>query len=131
MLDERNNWLKKETSEVISYNACYTAHTLGAAAIVAFTKSGSTAGRVSKYRPQMPILALTPSKVAARRLVLYWGVHTVNTESLTSVDELFSLGANIVKELGLGKAGDPVVITGGIPIGVAGSTNLLKVETIK
>ena len=131
MLDEKNNWLKKETSELISYNACYTAHTLGAAAIVAFTKSGSTAGRVSKYRPQMPILALTPSKSAARRLVLYWGVHTVNTESLSSVNELFSLGANVVKEMGLGKAGDQVVITGGIPIGEIGSTNLLKVETIK
>jgi len=131
LLDERNNWLKKETSEVISYNACYTAHTLGAAAIVAFTKSGSTAGRVSKYRPKTPILALTTSKAAARRLVLYWGVHTVNTESLTSVDELFSLGASIAKELGLGKEGDPVVITGGIPIGVVRSTNLLKVEKIK
>ncbi|MFC1998243.1 pyruvate kinase [Chloroflexota bacterium] len=131
MLDDRNSRLKKETGELISYNACHTAHTLGAAAIVAFTKSGSTAGRVSKYRPKTPILALTPSQTSARRLVLYWGVHTVNTESVTSVDQLFAMGANVVKDLGLGNAGDLVVITAGIPIGEAGSTNLLKVETIK
>jgi len=131
MLEERDSWLKKETGELISYSACHTAHTLGAAAIVAFTQSGSTAGRVSKYRPRTPILALTPRQTSARRLVLYWGVHTIKTEPVSSVDQLFHMGANVVKEMGLGKAGDLVVITGGIPIGEIGSTNLLKVEKLK
>ncbi|MDP2916638.1 MAG: pyruvate kinase, partial [Dehalococcoidia bacterium] len=68
MLTERGKWLEHETDELISYNACYTAYWLGAKAIVAFTQSGSTARRVSKYRPRMPILAITPSKTVSGRL---------------------------------------------------------------
>ncbi|MBT3363394.1 MAG: pyruvate kinase [Chloroflexi bacterium] len=130
MLTERGSWPKKETSELISYNACYTAHTLNAKAIVAYTQSGSTAGRVSKYRPKMPILALTPSESALRRLMIYWGVQTIKTDGMSGVDQLFSLGQKTTKELGLAKKGDRIVITGGIPIGEVGSTNLLKVEKI-
>ena len=68
----KNAWLELRTEELISYNACLTAHSLGAKAIVAFTESGSTAARVSKYRPRTPILAITPDATTARRLVLLW-----------------------------------------------------------
>ena len=130
ILTERSGWLERKTDELISYNACHTAHSLGAAAIVAFTASGSTAGRVSKYRPRVPIIALTPSSKVARKLVLRWGVYSARIRGVTSVDELFAAGARTCRDLGLVKPGDLIVITGGIPIGITGSTNLLKVEQI-
>jgi pyruvate kinase len=131
MLSERGKWLEQKTDELISYSACYTSHSLGVAAIVASTQSGSTAGRVSKYRPRMPILAITADATVVGRLMLRWGVYPFQIAGVSSVDKLFSAAANLSKELGLAKAGDLVVITGGIPVGVAGSTNLLKVEKIK
>jgi pyruvate kinase len=131
ILKERSNWLKQETDELISYSACHTAYSLQAAAIVAFTQSGSTARRVSKYRPKIPILAITPSGVATRRLHLHWGVYPFQIAEATSVDELFDTGARVSKELGLAKPGDLVIITGGVPVGITGSTNLLKVEIVK
>jgi pyruvate kinase len=129
-LAERSAWLKPETDELISYNACHIASRLRAAAIVAFTQSGSTAQRVSKYRPRAPILALTISELVSRRLLLYWGVRGVKITEPSSLIELFATAARYCKELGLAKAGDLIVITGGIPIGTAGTTNLLKVEQI-
>ncbi|MFC1965413.1 pyruvate kinase [Chloroflexota bacterium] len=130
MLVERGSWLESETDELISYNACYTAHRLREVAIVAFTQSGSTAGRVSKYRPKIPILAMTPADMMPERLLLHWGVYPFQVASPSSLDELFTTGARLSKDLGLAKQGDLIVITGGIPIGEVGSTNLLKVEKV-
>jgi pyruvate kinase len=100
-------------------------------ALVAFTQSGSTAGRVSRYRPRMPILAISPSAIAVGRLLLRWGVYPFQIEGASSVEDLFATGTKLSKELGLAKTGDLIVITGGVPVGVAGSTNLLKVEQVE
>ena len=130
LIAERSTWIERQTDELISYSACHTADSLGAVAIVASTQSGSTARRVSKYRPRVPILAITPSDVVSGKLLLYWGVYPFQVSSVSSVDELFEMGARLAKDLGLAKTGDLIVITGGVPIGVAGATNLLKVEKI-
>ena len=130
VLSERARWLEQKTSELISYSACHTAQILKAKALVAFTQSGSTAGRVSKYRPRMPIVAITPDAAVAKRLVLRWGVYPFQIAGASSVEELFATGARLSKELGLAKRGDLIVTTGGIPVGVAGSTNLLKVSKV-
>ena len=130
MLTERGGWMARKTEELISYDACHTAHYLGAAAIVAFTVSGSTAGRVSRYRPRVPVLALSPDVEVCRRAVLDWGVHPVEVAQPEYVDELFAAARRVCLDLGLARTGDLVVITGGIPLGVAGSTNLLKVEEV-
>ncbi|MFC1892630.1 pyruvate kinase [Chloroflexota bacterium] len=130
LIAERGMWIERETDELISYSACHTADRLGAVAIVAFTHSGSTTRRVSKYRPRVPILAITPSDVVSGKLLLYWGVYPFQVDPASSVDELFKMGAKLAKGTGLAKAGDLIVITGGAPIGVAGTTNLLKVEKI-
>jgi pyruvate kinase len=131
MLAERGRWLEQKTDELISYSACHTAQSLGAVALVAFTQSGSTAGRVSKYRPRMPILAITTDAVVVGRLMLRWGVYPFQIAGPSSVEELFATGAKLSQEVGLAKTGDLIVITGGIPVGVAGSTNLLKVERVQ
>lgn len=130
LLAQRGQWVEHQTDEIISYNACYTALQLKAAAIVAYTHSGSTARRVSKYRPHIPIIAITPNQEVAGRLILYWGVHAFQIASTSSVSDLFEKGADLVKELRIGKPGDLIVITGGIPMGRTGTTNLLKVQEI-
>jgi len=130
MLTQRKSWITRETDELISYSACNTADALGAVAIVAFTQSGSTARRVSKYHPKVPILAITPDKLTSGRLLLHRGIYPFEISGTSSLHEVFATGARLTKELGLAKAGDLVVITGGVPVGVAGSTNLLKVEKI-
>jgi len=131
MLSERGAWLEPKTDELISYSACYTAQSLGAVGLVAFTQSGSTARRVSKYRPRVPVLAITPDAEVAGRLMLNWGVYPFQIARASSVDELFTTASKLCRELGLAKLGDLIVITGGIPIGIAGSTNLLKVEKVQ
>ncbi len=130
MLQERGMALGARIDAAISYDACRTAHQLSAKAIVAFTQSGSTARRVSKCRPKVPILALTSSELVSRRLQLCWGVQVCQVVKPSSVETLFDIGAQLPKSLGLAKVGELVVITAGIPVGVTGTTNLLKVERI-
>jgi len=131
ILWERGKWLEQKTDELISYSACHTAQVLGAVALVAFTQSGSTAGRVSKYRPRMPILAITPDAAVVGRSMLGWGVYPIRVDRVSSVEDLFDTAARLAQEMGLAKPGDLIVITGGIPIGVVGSTNLLKVRRVE
>jgi pyruvate kinase len=130
ILAERRDWLERETDELISYSACQSAFRLETSAIVAFTQSGSTAMRVSKYRASVPILALTPVDAVSGRLQLYWGVRPYKIVEPATVDELFDLGAKVAREIGVSKPGDLVIITAGIPVGEAGTTNMLKVEKI-
>jgi pyruvate kinase len=130
MLAERRDWLERQTDELISYSACQTAQSLRAAAIVTFTRSGSTAIRVSKYRPGVPILALTPVNNVFGKLILFWGVRPHLIVEAASVDGMFALAARTARALGIARPGDLIIIAAGIPIGMAGSTNLLKVEKI-
>jgi pyruvate kinase len=130
VLAERRTWLKPETDELISYSACQTAFSLKAAAIVAFTQSGSTAMRISRFRPHMPVLALTPDEAVAGKLMLYWGIRPHLITLPNTVEEGFTLGAALTRDMGISKPGDLIIIAAGIPLGQAGSTNMLKVEKI-
>ena len=130
LLDKGAN-LVPQTDDAISYAACHTAHQLGAAAIVAFTSSGSTARRVSKYRPGIPIVAATPSPRQRRRLLLSWGVRPYEVPEPPDMLDLFAQGAKLCVKAGVAKKGDLIVITAGLPLAVAGTTNLLKVEKIE
>jgi len=131
ILTNKGKDLQPKTDDAISYAACHTAYQLGAAAIIAFTSSGSTARRVAKYRPKVPILAITPSQVTQRQLSLSWGVRAFQIPEPSKIAMLFTRGARVAKRTGLAQDGDLVVITGGVPIGISGSTNLLKVEKVK
>ena len=131
MLEDRGQFREHNTADAIGYNACQTALQLDASLIVAFTESGSTASLVSKYRPRSPILALTPHQRVQRRLTLSWGVSTVAVESPHTVDDFFSsCEAEAVRVPGVGP-GSLVVLVAGLPIGVPGGTNLLRVLTIR
>ena len=85
---------------------------------------------MSKYRPRVPVLALTPNESVRRRLSLAWGVYPFLSQRISSVDDLFAEGCNLSRRVGVAREGDLVVITGGVPIGVPGTTNLLKVERV-
>jgi pyruvate kinase len=123
-------WIEKETDELISYSACHVAQSLKSSAIVAFTQSGSTARRVSKYRPREPVLAITQDKELTERLLLHWGVYPFEVKEPLTLDGFFVTAAELAKKTGVAKTGDTIVITGGVPLGIKGSTNLLKVEKI-
>ena len=130
LLVEKRRDLESQTDDAIAYNACQTARQTGAGLIVAFTESGSTAGRVSKYRPEAPILALTPSEGTQRALTLRWGVLPVTTEPIPNVDGFFArVQDEAVKIPGI-SSGSLVVLVAGLPIGVPGGTNLLRVLSV-
>jgi pyruvate kinase len=129
LLDKRED-LEHQTDDAIAYNACQTAHQLGASLIVAFTESGSTAGRVSKYRPAAQILALTPSAETQRALTMSWGVLPVTTAPVRDLDDFFArVQEEAVKVSGVA-SGSLVILVAGLPIGVPGGTNLLQVLSV-
>jgi pyruvate kinase len=107
------------------------ANNVGAAAIVCWTKSGSTGLRGARERPNVPILALTPSKVQARRLTIAWGLHCVETADAKDLDDVAERACQIALEEGLAKKGDRIVVTAGLPLGTPGATNLLRVAIVK
>ena len=130
MLVEKRQHLESQTDDAIAYNACQTARQIDAGLIVAFTESGSTAGRVSKYRPETPILALTPSESTQRALTLRWGVLPVTTEPIRNVDGFFARVQQEATKIPGVAAGTLVVLVAGLPIGVPGGTNLLRVLSV-
>jgi len=121
---------RQTTTDAISHATCTTAHNLGAAAIITATESGSTARMVSKYRPKAPIIAVTPRAKAQRKLLLVWGVEPIHAPETEGTDAMIEQSINASLNAGLIKNGDLVVITAGVPVGVPGTTNLLKVEVV-
>ena len=118
-------------ANAISHSACTTAHDLGAAAILAVSKSGYTARVISGFRPSCPIIAGTLDDRAYRQLNLSWGVTPIHTDVKNTSDELFDHAVErALKETNLIKKGDIVVITGGSPVGISGTTNVLKVKLV-
>lgn len=106
------------------------AEQLQAAAIMPLTKTGATARNVSKFRPNKPILAVTPHVDVARQLQLVWGVRPLLVLNLPSTGRTFQAAINVAQEKGLLQQGDLVVMTAGTLQGVAGSTDLVKVELV-
>ena len=114
----------------ISLATCNTAMELNASAIITATQSGHSAKIVSKYRPECPIIAVTPYEIVAKNLAVIWGVYPVVAEKVETTDELINRSADIALETGLVKKGDLVVIAAGIPVNYVGSTNMMKVHIV-
>lgn len=118
----------KNITNAISHATVTTAEDLGAAAIVTVTKSGFTAKMISKYRPSCPIVSCSPDEHVCRKLNLAWGVTPIIMEDKTDTDELFDHAIQAALDAELVKAGELTVITAGLPLGVSGTTNLIKVH---
>ncbi len=117
-------------SDAIARSAAETAEAVGAAAIVAFTQSGSTARLISMCRSQVPVFAATPLVATARRCNLYWGVQPVLIAPVNSTDEMIANVSRTMLAMGAVKPGDTIVITAGTPVGEAGGTNMVRLQTI-
>ena len=107
------------------------AHTIGAAAIAAFTEGGSTALRIARERPDCPVLGLTSNLATARRLAVVWGVHAVVTPETHSMTETVTRATRLARSEGFAAPGQEVVVTAGVPFGQPGTTNALRVAAVK
>ncbi|GBC96182.1 Pyruvate kinase [bacterium HR16] len=117
-------------TEAVAEAVCHIAYDINACAIICATTSGSTARLVSKYRPKTPIVAFTPFESTYRQLALSWGVQPRLIPQVYTMEEMLQTAVNTAVDMGLAHEGDKVVITAGVPIGVPGNTNLIKVHTI-
>ena len=118
------------TADALSHACMTIADTVPIAAITVFTGSGSTARRVARERPSVPVLVLTPSMHTARRVALLWGAHAVITKDIGSFEDMIAKGKRMVLRHGFGQAGSKIIALAGVPFGTPGSTNLLHVVTL-
>lgn len=117
-------------ADAISYSACRTSVVLNAKAIVAATKSGSTARLISKYRPKCPIVAITPYDEVARSLVLNSGIFPIICETFNTTDEILSESRKIALKYNFANKEDSIIVAAGMPTTQTGGTNMLKIEKL-
>ncbi len=118
------------TADALAQASATIAQTVAVSGIIVFTGSGSTARRVARERPSVPVLVLTPSQRIARRLALLWGTSAVQTRDIGSFEEMIAKGKRMALRQGFGTAGSKLVALAGVPFGTPGSTNLLHVVTL-
>jgi pyruvate kinase len=117
-------------TEAVAQAACEIASELGARAIVCSTSSGFTPRMVAKYRPQVPVVALSHDERVRRRLMLTWGVQPLASPPIRSTDEMLAVATQMILAAGIAETGDLIVITAGVPVGTPGHTNLIKVHRL-
>jgi len=115
------------TADAIAQAANTMVGTVGAAAIVCFTSSGSTARRLSRERPSVPLLVLTPTLRTARKLGILWGAHGVRTRDIANFEEMIAKAKRMALRHGVARGGDRIIITAGVPFGTPGSTNVIHI----
>ena len=118
------------TADALSEAAKEIADTVAASAIICFTLSGSSARRIARDRPAVPLLVLTPKLETARRTGLLWGAHAVVTRDVSNFEEMVAKAKRFALRQGMAKAGERVVIMAGVPFGRPGSTNMLHVQRL-
>lgn len=126
----RLNQVSTDVTDAIAHATCSTAHDLGASAIISITKSGKTARMTSKFRPQAPIIGCTTLTHVYHQLALSWGVTPIMISEQSNADELFTCAVDATEKAGLAPSGSLVVITAGVPLGVSGTTNMMKVDVV-
>jgi pyruvate kinase len=127
---ERESERTPDVTNAISHATVTSAHDLGAAAILTVTKSGRTARMISKYRPNCPIICCAMDERVCRRLALSWGVIPLTIEEAHNTDDLFERAVEAGEKAGLLHDGELVVMTAGVPLGISGTTNLMKVHVV-
>jgi pyruvate kinase len=131
MMDASRVPPEQNAADAIAAASAQVGHTIGAKAIVAFTASGGTALRVARERPVAPIIGLTPNQNTARLMAVVWGVHAVVTPDVHSMSEAVTRAGRVSMTEGFAAHGDEIVVTAGVPFGQAGTTNALRVATVK
>ena len=121
---------KISVSDATAHAACLTARDVNAAAIVTVSESGTTARLLSKYRPQQPIIACVMREQVQRQLSLSWGINPLMMSLAHSTDELIEMSTALAKENGYLHNGELAVVTAGVPVGVSGTTNMIKIHMV-
>ena len=121
---------KLSISDATAHAACTTAADVSADAIVTVTESGTTARLLSKYRPQTPIIACVMDKQVQRQLALSWGITPLMMEEAHSTDALIDMSVATAEKAGYLHSGDLAVVTAGVPVGISGTTNMIKVHMV-
>ena len=121
---------KISVSDATAHAACLTARDVNAAAIVTVSESGTTARLLSKYRPQQPIIACVMREQVQRQLSLSWGITPLMMSLARSTDELIEMSTALAKENGYLHNGELAVVTAGVPVGVSGTTNMIKIHMV-
>ncbi|PDX83722.1 pyruvate kinase [Faecalibacterium prausnitzii] len=121
---------KISVSDATAHAACLTAQDVNAAAIVTVSESGTTARLLSKYRPQQPIIACVMREQVQRQLSLSWGITPLMMSLAHSTDELIEMSTALAKENGYLHNGELAVVTAGVPVGVSGTTNMIKIHMV-
>jgi len=119
--------LEPTTADALAGSARHIASTVSATAMVCYTSSGSTARRIARERPAVPLLAMSASLTTARRLGILWGVHAVHTRDVSSFEEMVAKAKRMALRHRIAEGGDRVVLMAGVPFGTAGSTNVIHV----
>jgi len=122
--------VEETASHAVAAAAADLASAIHAAAIVAYTSSGSTAARIARRRPALPTLALTPSVAVSRRLCLLWGAYSILSSDVHSYEEMVERAAELAVGREFAARGDNIVVVAGIPFGRAGTTNNLRVVSV-
>jgi pyruvate kinase len=130
MIDSQRSPPEATTADAIMAAVHEVTQTISAKAIICWTKSGSTALRAARERAHAPILAITPSIETARRLSLVWGLHCLTSGEVSTLDEMVDQAIAFAEREGFAQSGERVVITGGVPLGVTGTTNMLRVAMV-
>ena len=117
-------------TDAISHATCAAAHDLNATAIITVTKSGQTARMISKFRPDCPIIGCSPNEKVVRQMNQSWGITPLLIEEEQDTDELFAHAIRAAQTKGMVKPGDLIVITAGVPLGVPGTTNMIRVHVV-
>ena len=113
-----------------AHAACTTAADIGADAILTVSQRGGTAQMVSRFRPEAPVVALVMDPQLRRQMALYWGLTPIMMPRADNTDELVSLAIRSAEQAGLVETGDLVVLTAGVPVGVSGTTNMIRIEQV-
>ena len=121
---------KISVSDATAHAACLTAKDVNAAAIVTVSESGTTARLLSKYRPQQPIIACVMKEQVQRQLSLSWGITSLMMPLAHSTDELIEMSTALAKENGFLHDGELAVVTAGVPVGISGTTNMIKIHMV-
>ena len=121
---------KISVSDATAHAACLTAKDVNAAAIVTVSESGNTARLLSKYRPQQPIIACVMKEQVQRQLSLSWGITSLMMPLAHSTDELIEMSTALAKENGFLHDGELAVVTAGVPVGISGTTNMIKIHMV-
>lgn len=130
LLKNRSRSISMTITDAISQSVTHTAQNLGVSAIITPTQSGHSARMAAKYRPKAPIIAVTFSKAVCRRLTLVWGVYPVYSKQAYTTDELLDVAVHKALNTKIISQGSKVIITAGVPVGVSGTTNMMKVHVI-